>query len=445
MEFPEQVLNYHTDMIYHLGQLFAIPSPEWNDICRSSVSNNYISTNKMGRVTSMSDLCSSLMDDVIIEYGKYDRLKSMLGRHKDKANEIIDKYTELIRKEMTGGKETNDQQMKYNFRSASVGNRQPGQNSDIESRNGTGNNSNTRRRKSSDKSDLRPSEKRMKVEGEGSHQFRKNMDNTHDARILDVWMRARNAVGHIKGPRKSGGTGFRVGKNYIMTAYHVAEDLTKRYKSDDEDWSKLDSREVSIEFQFPEDNVKKFHFEPDLIYGLKEQDIAILQLKDNSEPFPDPIRRFGKIDYHESFALLGFPCKPNNEIMQFDSDIKLFNLDSDAKEDRVRREKMLKDDIVQDGYEGIDNKEKVLFDCWVQHGASGSPGIVMSEDVEPVCTLMLIRGYPTYAFSGNISVPYEEMIEQGVKMEAIANLLGRGGKRYKELRNEIFGDSFMVN
>ncbi|OWF47904.1 uncharacterized protein LOC110453769 [Mizuhopecten yessoensis] len=266
------------------------------------------------------------------------------------------------------------------------------------------------------------------------------MDNTHDARIIDVWTRARNAVGRIRGPQYTG-TGIRVGTKYILTAYHVAKDITKENIGDTEDWSKLGSKHVWIEFHFPKTNGEQFHFKPERPVYDEKLDFAILELDSGESEIPQPIRKFGKPDYKQVFALLGHPTKPNSEIMQFDSNIELFDLDADKNSNR--RGYMIANDEVKPGYEGIWDKGKVLFDCWVQHAASGSPGIVMgNNDEEPICTLMLARGFPVQAFSEGVNTQHEEMIEQGVTMEEIANKINSLGNSAKRLKIDIFGENF---
>ncbi|XP_033759254.1 uncharacterized protein LOC117341489 [Pecten maximus] len=217
MEPSEKVRKHHTAMVFELAECFSPKDQAWNSIINKCLSLKYISEREKGDITSMEDLCRCLMKNEIINYGDYKNLKEIIGNH-GKAKRIIDKYTKLIRGKKDG----------------------PG----------------------SDEDEPSNTPKRRKVEEDDSHQFRKEMDNTHDARIIDVWGRARRSVGLIKGP-VSGGTGFRVGTDYIMTAYHVAADITKQHKSDKENWAHLGKENVWIEFKFPEKYVgKKFHFEP---------------------------------------------------------------------------------------------------------------------------------------------------------------------------------------
>ncbi|XP_033759253.1 uncharacterized protein LOC117341487 isoform X2 [Pecten maximus] len=402
MEPSEKDLQHHAAMVFELAECFSPTQQEWKSIISKCLTMKYISVREKGDITSMEDLCECLMKKEKIYYGDYKRLREIIGNHGE-AKRIIDKFTKLIRGEKDGCE-----------------NYDPG----------------------SDEDEPSNTPKRPKAEEDDSHQFRKKTDNTHDARIIDVWARARQSVGLIKGP-VSGGTGFRVGTFYIMTAYHVAADITKQHKSDKENWAYLGDKNVWIEFKFPEKYVgKKFHFEPELITGSKELDYAILELNqahtDESDlEIPEPIRKFQKIHYEELFAMLGFP-QANNGIMQFDSDIMLFDLAVNSD----RRNLMIENGEAKPEYTGICDEEKVLFDCWVQWGASGSPGIVMGNDgKEPVCTLMLLRGYPNEISSG-ARVPREEMIEQGIKMETIADELSRNGESGQDLKKDIFGDCF---
>ncbi|XP_069115263.1 uncharacterized protein [Argopecten irradians] len=378
MEPSESDCSHHADMVYELGQAIPSSSSEMQSILNQCTERQYLTKAEAASSNTMEDLCSCLMKNEVISHGMYKKLKDIppLKRNAG-AIRIIDRCANKIAK-ITGE--------------------------------------------------------------ENSHQFRKQVDNTHDARILDVWLRARESIGHIQG--RKGGTGFRVGEDYIMTAYHVAAGLAKEHDSDDEDWSLLDAEDVFIEFKFPKQYVgEKFQLQPELIQGDEKLDYAILKLKPREThqlQIPKPFTRFKKI-YDEQFSLFGFPEKPDDKIMQFDSDIVLFNLYAD--DNASRRGYMMEDNgNVKRGYAGIGDEGKVLFDCWVQHGASGAPGIVVGKDFEePVCTLMLLCGFPVHAFQG-VNVPKNEMIEQGITMEHIAKDIGR--RNGKELKRKIFGDCF---
>ncbi|XP_021371314.1 uncharacterized protein LOC110461906 isoform X2 [Mizuhopecten yessoensis] len=422
----EKVAQHHTNMVTKLGGLFATNSSQWHSIRSQFETLGHITTADMGHVKCMFDLCKCLKANGIIHYGRYKTLRDVLCTQHVEAGHIIDTYTKLINQENEGRENNDEPQPMFSGRNSADRKRKQGPSGD---------------RDQGDES--KPSnEKRIKVDEEDRrYQFRKQMDNTHDARIIDVWTRARHAVGRIRGSLSTG-TGIRVGTKYILTAYHVAADITKQNKSDEVDWSKLDSEQVWIEFHFPKNSAShKFYFEPELIAGDQDLDFALLELKPASFEIPKPLAKFRKPDNSQLFALLGHPAKPNSEIMQFDSNIELFDLDAD--ENSNRRGYMMKDDKENSGYEGIRDKRKVLFDCWVQHGASGSPGIVMrNDDEEPICTLMLVRGFPEQAFSENSDIPHDKMIEQGVTMEAIAKKIDSMGKSAKSLKIDIFGEHF---
>ncbi|OWF41818.1 hypothetical protein KP79_PYT02115 [Mizuhopecten yessoensis] len=168
--------------------------------------------NREDNVKSMHDLCKCLKSNGTIVYGGYKTLRAVLRAQNVEAGQIIDTYTKLIHQENEGNgvENTCKSQAVFSEQNSEDRKRKQGPSGD---------------RDPLDDSKLRK-EKRKKVEEDRPYQFRKQMDNTHDARIIDVWTRARNAVGRIRGPQYTG-TGIRVGTKYILTAYHVAKDITK--------------------------------------------------------------------------------------------------------------------------------------------------------------------------------------------------------------------------
>ncbi|XP_033758811.1 uncharacterized protein LOC117341087 isoform X2 [Pecten maximus] len=278
--------------------------------------------------------------------------------------------------------------------------------------------------------------------------LRKPINDTHDARIVHTWKKAMDAVGFIEGPCCTG-TGFRVGKDKILTAYHVAEGITRKEKHSEPDRSLLETDDVCIKFNFLKgsDNLPTFYFEDEL-WGDKEMDFAVLQLrvkdKTTGACYPEGIKRFKHASPKNTFALLGHP---DGKPMQWDPNVRI--LESNEGEKRLKEMKTYwsSKPIGQKwGYPDSREERNVLFDCWVQHGASGSPGIEMASDGEPACSLMLIHGYPDFVFDKEkyqvVSDDHPYMIEQGVTMEAIANKLSKLGKAHKKVKEEIFADNF---
>ncbi|XP_021353460.1 uncharacterized protein LOC110450318 [Mizuhopecten yessoensis] len=176
-------------------------------------------------------------------------------------------------------------------------------------------------------------------------------------------------------------------------------------------------------------------------------DFAILQLrnKDKTEEssYPEAITHFKPVYPEHTFALLGHP---DGKPMQLDPKVHIFDPDSDQGKRRLKEMKQWgRKQGKKSAYDNILDKNKVLFDCWVQHGASGSPGIEMGSDGEPVCSLMLIHGYPNFVFDDKHKRKEEDhpfMIEQGVTMQAIAATLNLMGSDAKATKREIFADNF---
>ncbi|XP_021371317.1 uncharacterized protein LOC110461907 isoform X2 [Mizuhopecten yessoensis] len=208
----KKVLTYHSEMVTKLGELFSTKSKEWDSICdQLEAMGDITPANREDNVKSMHDLCKCLKSNGTIVYGGYKTLRAVLRAQNVEAGQIIDTYTKLIHQENEGVENTCKSQAVFSEQNSEDRKRKQGPSGD---------------RDPLDDSKLRK-EKRKKVEEDRPYQFRKQMDNTHDARIIDVWTRARNAVGRIRGPQYTG-TGIRVGTKYILTAYHVAKDITSK-------------------------------------------------------------------------------------------------------------------------------------------------------------------------------------------------------------------------
>ncbi|OWF50502.1 hypothetical protein KP79_PYT00857 [Mizuhopecten yessoensis] len=290
------------------------------------------------------------------------------------------------------------------------------------------------------------SESNQRKENAGN--LRKEHDDTHDAQIVYTWQTAMNAVGFIQGP-VARGTGFRVGKDKIMTAYHVVEDITKIHKGAKPDLSNLGQNNVFITFNFIEandsKNTRKFYI-TECLFHDKEMDFAILQLrnKDKTEDssYPKAITHFKPVYPDQTFALLSHH---HGKPLQLEPKVHIFDTKSDQGKRRLEEMKQWgRKQGKKSAYENILDKNKVLFDCWTRYGGSGSPGIEMGLDGEPVCSLMLLRGFPDFVYSEGYHSKKEYhpyMVEQGVTMEAIAAALNRMGSEEKALKREIFGDN----
>ncbi|OWF35967.1 hypothetical protein KP79_PYT22389 [Mizuhopecten yessoensis] len=446
---PPEVLQLHKEMVKELGKLFSVPGKAWSEM-RSQVGMlDLLSNAVLGQVESMTDLFIELIksNGNKITYGKYDKIYAIFDDEDVAAGNIIKRFTKSIAEaSKTKGKRQHspdsdsETQVRKSKRKNEKRNISRDSDSETEYENPT-----------SSGSEADGSESNRRKENAGN--LRKEHDDTHNASIVHTWQTAMNAVGFIQGPVFSG-TGFRVGEDMIMTAYHVVEDITKTHKNDKPDLSKLGTDNVFITFNYLEaDNstkvrkTRKFYFKEQRFSHDKEMDFAILQLrnKDNNEEssYPKAITRFKPVYPEQTFALLGHP---DRKPMQLDPKVHIFDPKSDQGKRRLEKmKKWGRKKGKKSAYEKILDERKVLFDCWVQHGASGSPGIEMGSDGEPVCSLMLIHGYPNFVFDDEYKRKEKDhpyMIEQGVTMQAIATQLNGMGSDARKMKQEIFADVF---
>ncbi|CAC5401539.1 unnamed protein product [Mytilus coruscus] len=276
--------------------------------------------------------------------------------------------------------------------------------------------------------------------------FLKSVDDKDFIRNRRIVSKASRSVGMIRGPG-GGGTGFRVGENYVMTARHVVIDNIKVFNEINH--LRIKNSNFFIEFEYLKPNQKQnsehiFYFK-DMVYENEELDTAILELEaDSNRSFPPPINILESIDDDRPIYLIGHP---NGQPLMDDPKIEIYQY---CKNDVDRANKkagtITKD--YRDHYEGIDDQQKCLFHCASQHGASGALGVMVTPHFdEPVGVLMLLRGFPNFYYSKHLSFSDEDkkdvlIVEQGVLLKSIENdmimkypLNGR-----PQLKNEIFSN-----
>ncbi|XP_021353459.1 uncharacterized protein LOC110450317 isoform X2 [Mizuhopecten yessoensis] len=397
-----------------------------------------LSNADLGEVKSMNALFINLIksNDNTITYRNYDEIYDIFNDQDVEAGHIIQRFTKRITE---ASKTKGKRKQRRNCDSES----------ETEESNSKGRKGYHKHSRDSDSDSGREAdggESNQRKENAGN--LRKEFDDMQNARIVYTWQTAMNAVGFIQGPVAQG-TGFRVGKDKIMTAYKVVEDITKIHKGAKPDLSNLGQNNVFITFNFIEandsKNTRKFYI-TECLFHDKEMDFAILQLrnKDKTEDssYPKAITHFKPVYPDQTFALLSHH---HGKPLQLEPKVHIFDTKSDQGKRRLEEMKQWgRKQGKKSAYENILDKNKVLFDCWTRYGGSGSPGIEMGLDGEPVCSLMLLRGFPDFVYSEGYHSKKEYhpyMVEQGVTMEAIAAALNRMGSEEKALKREIFGDN----
>ncbi|CAC5401537.1 unnamed protein product [Mytilus coruscus] len=271
--------------------------------------------------------------------------------------------------------------------------------------------------------------------------FLKSVDDKDFIRNRRIISKASHSVGMIRGPG-GGGTGFRVGENYVMTARHVVIDNIKVFYEINH--LQINNSNFFIEFEYLKSNQKQnpehiFYFK-DMVYENEELDTAILELEaDSNRSFPPPINILESIDDERPIYLIGHP---NGQPLMDDPKIEIYQYCKNDV-DRANKKAGTITKHCRDYYEGIDDQQKCLFHCASQHGASGALGVMVTPRLdEPVGVLMLLRGFPNCYYSKHLSFSDEDkkdvlIVEQGVLLKSIENDMILNGSR-PHLKNDIF-------
>lgn len=264
---------------------------------------------------------------------------------------------------------------------------------------------------------------------------RPNINDRDRIQDLKAVVEASKSVGIIFGPNNFSATVFRVGDEYVMTDWHVVHHLiteehgTMPYHNE----MRFNSEEIFIDFQYhqhkrPASDHLKFSV-TSVEYHSPELDIAVLKLKKKeNEAFPPPLTYFKEIDPKHYGKPIYFVGHTGGEPKEDDRKITIWN-------PYPWRMNKLRDwsqkTFHTDGYSGMDDPQKLIFDCSFRHGASGSPGISHGIDHDhkdiPVVVTVLLRGFPDFYYftdfteSDKARVPPEMLKQQGVRIGAVMN------------------------
>ncbi|XP_053382036.1 uncharacterized protein LOC128549418 [Mercenaria mercenaria] len=230
-----------------------------------------------------------------------------------------------------------------------------------------------------------------------------------------------------------GGTGFRVGKRYIMTAAHVANaakhgGLTNsmaifNYLQDSPAWPKYVYSLTSV------------------VFSDEETDVAVIKLAENSQ-MPPAFEHF--IAPVENFNLIGHSKK---DVMKINPVTKVFIEGKCPRlSDEISRTRSLSREHTAapcdfEQFNSLTNKDRFLFHCKFTKGASGSPGIVLKGNNIHVTTV-LVYGYPDWYYDPTQARlreiwPIKYCIEQGANMQSVCRNMFKADT---QLCREIFGE-----
>ncbi|XP_062622369.1 uncharacterized protein LOC134283870 [Saccostrea cucullata] len=255
------------------------------------------------------------------------------------------------------------------------------------------------------------------------------------------------SVGMIHGYKLTGSV-FRVGKDKVLTAWHVVRGMIcTDHHSKRLDYDRLADPSVFVDFGYEEtyqtDNMKRFRVEPCIVYCNEKLDIGVLQLKHNDygTAFPKPLTNFDKFtqEMHENYPiyLVGHTNalrKSMDFIMKywhpFDHRIKEL---SEWYEDEFEFKHGY-------GFTGIKDQTRLHFQCSFRHGASGCPGFIVRSKGDIRVVTVLLRGFPDFYYFSNFTeeerdrVTTDKLIQQGSDMEAIwEDMKSKNWELYREI------------
>nr|XP_034314127.1 uncharacterized protein LOC105342660 isoform X4 [Crassostrea gigas] len=282
------------------------------------------------------------------------------------------------------------------------------------------------------------------VQKKDSHgtRFKKASLKTTDAKVSDFKSEISKRVGMIRHQDSAIGTGFRVGKNKVMTCWHVIGPyITENTARGCElDVTRLNL--FNILFQFKDRNEtchpeNYFRFIPYIHFYDKELDVIVLELERHQfteVEFPPPVRFFGKIDFDRELHLIGhpggvqmkedsqvYPMPRNEQTLQFILELEKWSVMHFPNHENF--------------YSPLHDACKVLLHTTFDRGSSGSPGINIDHE-KAIVVLMLSGGVPTCFYDGKYTnIPHDKLVEYGV---SISDIYKKMEPENPKLCNEIF-------
>ncbi|XP_052073789.1 uncharacterized protein LOC127711718 isoform X1 [Mytilus californianus] len=262
---------------------------------------------------------------------------------------------------------------------------------------------------------------------------------TYSLETMNVLTEVSKSVGYITGKKESG-TCWRVGNDKIITAAHVVKNNI---------WNTVldipfeeDLKTFKVDFGFiSEKSSSFFKVEPKVLFMDESLDVAVLQLKPNDQKqFPPPLETFDKLnpekDEHKHVFLISHNKGEKKEV---NFGIGIWNPTEKRLEDL---EKFCRKYGKENGYKDVDRKDRLVIQCEFVGGASGSPGIVIYNNVAHV-VFVYIRGFPSFYYSQRFpdeerrKFPSDKLLQQGVNIGDLFNTMSKNEVNLK-LRNEIF-------
>ncbi|XP_061191648.1 uncharacterized protein LOC133199838 [Saccostrea echinata] len=253
--------------------------------------------------------------------------------------------------------------------------------------------------------------------------------------IVDHQLDKRIGCIEITAKNRSNATGFRVGSKYVMTAFHVMEDLLvpfwkqvyNRLNNEERRPLRWTAENLPVDGSWNLSNLISSLDPRKLPFASQHHDIVILELsQENNLPPPLILKdtnipgvKFHLVGNSEGIKLQHVPgCQIIEDQAEL-TDIVNRGIDFFTGLGYEREQ------VELDYATCVLSPDHILFHSPMNivHGASSSPLIVIKE--KPQVIGMLLRGYPKLYFNDSrcIGAHPELLIESGISMEKVHSLL----------------------
>ncbi|XP_052237172.1 uncharacterized protein LOC127848634 isoform X2 [Dreissena polymorpha] len=269
--------------------------------------------------------------------------------------------------------------------------------------------------------------------------LKKDHDDSLTTKMMDTYRRLMNSVGVIMVDGKTLGTGFRVGKIYVATAWHVVNGILDHRLTGVKNSSNL--LQAYIVFSDPPDDCSatKYTFKR-AYYSDEGLDFAILKISnaDKSLPLKLAIRKepweppfmggsvslisYGHPSKHNK--IIELQCKVVVSTKQEMHKLRLF-VHKHGNDLKCNLKANCEFKVVDECSIGYDADKKIFINCFVEKGASGAPMLACINPLYDIVEVvgMLTHGLPEFYYCLNEDfqkrIPNSQRIEAGYKMSHV--------------------------
>ncbi|XP_062581687.1 uncharacterized protein LOC134243453 [Saccostrea cucullata] len=290
----------------------------------------------------------------------------------------------------------------------------------------------------------------------GDNRFKRFVDSTL---TVDVWENLHTlsqSVGCLHSPLLIS-TVFRVGTASVMSVAHHVMQITEtqgRNEFAPHNSDRLLADNVYVEFKGSRKDANKLFYIRGIQYLDPRKDVCVLELfVDDPSNLPPPFREFCLPTADSILTFIGFG-HPGHNYKAFEPKVTVLHRGSKRVQNSVEWVRKHHVDLknilqlngkpvewVDNAYSMLENEGVVGLNCFMQHGASGAPGITMTNRGLAVA-VMLQGGLPKFFMDiGHYidQIPLEQRIEYGITMDIICRDLFQ---HVPELCKDIFGPNF---